>query len=1575
MIRTGIICMAFRRAKKMSKQLKWFIAVLAAMVLFCAGAAAEVSSASVLESGTCGANLTWELDDSGTLTISGTGDMDDFELWDDSYAWRPLKTSISSIIIKPGVTSIGQFAFAETNVTNVSIPDGVTSIGDAAFTNCGNLTALTIPDSVTGIGESAFQGSKLTSITIPANVASIGEAALTDSFELESIQVSGDNAYFASVDGVLFNKDKTTIITYPSKKEGDYTIPDGVTSIGKRAFCYCRSLTGITIPDGVTEINDNAFAMCSALTSINIPASVINDIETVFYGCSSLENIFVDDDNAYYASEDGVFFDKNKTRLILYPNGKDWDSYTIPDGVTVIEGFAFDDGNLTSITIPVSVSTIKDYAVYCPNLTDVYYGGTEDQWNAITMGEDNESLTRAEIHYSESTQIIIASGTCGDNLTWTLDSNGLLTISGTGEMMDFGEAPQPWETYYNSIAAIQIEDGVTSISSAFVDYHNLTSVTIPDTVTSIGEYAFSFTELTNVSIPRNVASIGDGAFSSCTSLTGIQVDSSNEHYCSEGGVLFNKSKTELIVCPATKAGEYTIPNSVNRIGKCAFYDCRNLNKITIPEGVTRIDEWTFCCCQGLEDITIQGTVTEIGLEAFAGCQSLTDVYYSGTKEQWNSITKDEGNASLTTASIHCSDGSIAPHLAAPVLTNFNYGSTIGQDAYASFRFPEGTVTQYIEFGYMDESLGFIDLIWTDDSKITALGYLADKPGTYCIRAKACSHELGDPEPEQLKDSEWETLCFELSAAEMPVIPEAGVQLSLTEADYGELTEPVTYTIPGAEAVTFQYQGENIVTGEEEIGTNPPTTFEEGSTGEISEGNFVAAAYYRFTFWARYDGTWSKPSEQYTITINPLGILDVPTVTYKDTIVGDALSIPASDAPVFTAVCENAEEIICELEQFISDDEWECIDWIDLSEGSLDLSGYSLNEGTYRLRFFPSREGWSSSGPKTIILTIESNINWSLENGVLTISGTGDMPDYSQGETPWYNDRSLITKAIIEDGVTGIGQSSFDSCSNLSEVSIPDTVTSIGNMAFFECSGLTDVTIPDSVTRIGFDAFQSTGLTSVTIPAGVTSMGYDVFAGCKSLTSINVDSANLNFSSENGVLFNKNMTTLDTYPAGKTGYYIIPDGVTYISDFAFDSCSGLTGIVIPVSVSKIDYCAFGGCVNLADVWYYGSREQWPNINIVTDDGGNNTLLNAELHFILHGTCGENLTWVLDQDGVLTISGTGPMDDYSWDNPLPKNQAPWRWDARNITSIVIGDGVTHIGERAFWYATSLPEIAIPAGVTSIGDEAFEGCSSLTNIIVDSGNTAFSSENGVLFNYDKTKLIACPGGKKGEYAIPDGVTAIGNYAFAVCMEITDLTIPDSVAAIGQSAFFCCRKLSRFDVDGSNTNYSSEDGALFNKDKTRLVAYPGGKTGEYTVPGGVISIETGAFASNSNLTGITIPASVTGIGSGAFEGCGHLTDVYYGGYMRQWNAIAIGENNEPLTGMANIHYMRVNILTLPSHLTSIESEAFADLPGVDAISVPDTVTSIDNDAFDPDVVIIAPAGSYAETWAKDQGFTVINP
>ncbi len=507
-------------------------------------------------------------------------------------------------------------------------------------------------------------------------------------------------------------------------------IESGVTSIGYNAFCECTNLTSVTIGNSVTSIGDYAFGFCISLTSVTIPNSVTSIVSNAFYDCRSLTSITIPNsvtsigeyafyNTAYYNDtnnwENDVLYIGNH---LIKADESISGEYKIKDGTLVIACYALAGcDNLTSVIIPNSVTSIGNNAIYyctnltgvtigdgvtsigrqafsyCTSLTDVYYSGTEEEWNNVTIDEYNSPLLNATIHYNDTP----TSGYCGENLTWTFDeSTGTLTISGTGAMDDYydeesGElTDRPWESYLNEIETVVIGDGVTTIgNNAFASCESLTEVTIGNSVTTIGMAAFgACIELVTVTIPDSVTTIGMGAFVTCIKLETVTIPDSVT------------TISDAVFGECIGLTSITIPDSVTTIGNNAFAYCESLTSITIPDSVTTIGDYAFYYCESLMAVTIPGSVTSIGAEAFShsalmtviildgvttigenafsncsvltnvtipnsvstisdyafpNCKELTNVFYFGTEEEFTKISIGTSNDDLVNATIHYID--------------------------------------------------------------------------------------------------------------------------------------------------------------------------------------------------------------------------------------------------------------------------------------------------------------------------------------------------------------------------------------------------------------------------------------------------------------------------------------------------------------------------------------------------------------------------------------------------------------------------------------------------------------------------------------------------------------------------------------------------------------------------------------------------------------------------------------------------------------------------------------------------------------------------------------------------------
>ena len=366
------------------------------------------------------------------------------------------------------------------------------------------------------------------------------------------------------------------------------------------------------------------------------------------------------------------------------------------------------------------------------------------------------------------------------------------------------------------------------------------------------------------------------------------------------------------------------------------------------------------------------------------------------------------------------------------------------------------------------------------------------------------------------------------------------------------------------------------------------------------------------------------------------------------------------------------------------------------------------------------------------------------------------------------------------------------------------------------------------------------------------------------------------------------------------------------------------------------------------------------------------LNAETY---SGTCGaegdgSNLTWSLDTEtGVLKIEGRGEMKDYSF------RGTPWYNYCSGIKNAKIGDGVTSIGDSAFYNCSSLASIEIPSSVTSIGDSAFFDCSSLTSIEIPSSVTSI----GDSAFYNCSSLTSITFGDNSQ------LTSIGYAAFYNCSSLTSIEIPSGVISIGGSAFGYCSSLTSINVDEANKSYKLIDGVLFTKDQKTLISYPAKKEGTaYTIPDSVTSIGDSAFSCCSSLTSIEIPSSVTSIGNYAFSYCSSLTSIEIpnsvtsiGGdafsYCFSLASITFGDSSQ-LTSIGDSAFSYCSSLAsieIPSSVISIGDLAFNGCWGLTSIKIfSDTVEIYDSsDTISYSATIYGYKGSTAETYATKYG------
>ncbi len=380
------------------------------------------------------------------------------------FAPNPALTAFTVDSTNPVFSSAGGVLFDKTQTTLFEYPPGlsgsyivpgsVTTIGNNAFAACYYLSSVTMSNTVTTIGAEAFAFCfGLTSVAIPAGVTSIEAGAFLNCHSLTAFTVDSGNAFYSSLGGVLFDKNQTTLITFPVGLGGSYTVPAGVTAIGPDAFFLCVSLTSVTMPASVAMLDEQAFGDCSGLTSITLGAGVNQISTSAFGGCTQLAAINVDPANLFFSSIGGVVYDTNQATLVRFPPGYQG-SYTTPGSITGIAPYAAEDCALTALTLTAGVTNIGDFAFQgCGNLKNVTILSPVTTMGIVVFG-DCPSLTTVVIHGNVS----------------SFGVNGFVFSSGLTGVYFTGNAPaQPDSSTFlgDTAATVYYLAGTTGWGSSF----------------------------------------------------------------------------------------------------------------------------------------------------------------------------------------------------------------------------------------------------------------------------------------------------------------------------------------------------------------------------------------------------------------------------------------------------------------------------------------------------------------------------------------------------------------------------------------------------------------------------------------------------------------------------------------------------------------------------------------------------------------------------------------------------------------------------------------------------------------------------------------------------------------------------------------------------------------------------------------------------------------------------------------------------------------------------------------------------------------------------------------------------
>lgn len=1156
-------------------------------------------------------------------------------------------------------------------------------------------------------------------------------------------------------------------------------------------------------------------------------------------------------------------------------------------------------------------------------------GGDYDNTYVVASANSGMAVAAARSAVSDYLDI----GNCGANLTYVLDGNGCLNITGEGGMTNYADVSAvPWFPYRSLITKVSFNGNITNIGAYAFDYCvNLTSITIPDSVISIGAYSFyACSGLRTISIPKNVTGIGAYAFYGCTGLSSVTI---SDHVTSIGVSAF---------AGCTSLTSITIPDSVTSIGEDAFvgtgvdtseiafrqgscgtslkwallgnhqlriygtgamtdfsagsapwYNEREkINELILLDGVTGIGAYAFEGCKELNTVTLPNTVTSIGKNAFVQCVGVTEIDLGGITEVAEHAFEKSG---LTEVRISGS-GTIS----------------IGNDAFSGCTSLKNVILEQC-------TLNTGDRVWQGCTGLEA------------ITISACFTEMG---------SSLFADCTSLS------------QVSLT----GNCSEIGSYQFSGCTALTEII----IPEGTTELGSY---AFQNcrGMTGIILPDSVTSIQAGVFS------GCGGLETIQFSKHLETIG-----NNAFQDCVKFTSLTIPDSVTSMGSGIFSGCSKLESLTLPFVGSQR-------DPEEASQEtLFGYVFGTTSYT-EASAVKQYYSDSGYSTFYLP-ESLVSVAVTGGRL-LYGAFDhcanleritIPDTITSIDPYvFRDCKGLEDFVIANGVTELGSYAFQNCTGIMEITFPDSlmaiqtgafsgctaletvklpqnISQIADSTFRGCSALHKISMPDEIGFIGAEAFRDcVAIKNISLPANLTELGDGVFWNCVELQQINLpagisdipDNTFSGCAALQQIAIAGNVTGIGNYAFAKCTQLkitAVPETVTEIGQYAFSGCEAIQNIKLPQGMTQIGSHAFQDCVGLTDMEIPKS---------ITTIGaaafsGCNALKSLSLPFVGGDVDAESAS-------ASTVFGyifgtTSYEESTAAKQYYSSNGSTTYYIPSALTEVEIAGGkiwygsfsgcshlesirflsaetVTDIGAKAFQGCARLIHLTLPDGVQTIGDYAFSGCTALESL--SQINNLESIGSYAFQNCSSLKSIS----------LPKTVTTINTAPFSGCSSLESMTLP-FVGCSGSESKASAKSLFGY-IFGSSSYTGGVPTKQYYSGSGYQTYYLPESLKTVTVTGGQILY--GAFYNCKGITSLSIPDNLTEIGDYAFYNCTGIANLTLPKALMK-----IG--NYAFAGCSGLKMM-----IFPLSVESIGSYAFRDCTALQDISIPEKVTSIESYLF----------------------------